>query len=95
MKIGKCSSSKGTWKFTVVVTDFAGNDHTYTPHMLSAAHFPSGVAVNAHDNGQPQARIVGTPGTTDDITVAFNETVNGISDTSAVLHEVVVPRQRS
>jgi len=87
----KCFSEKGVWKADVWVYDAAGNSREYTAGALSTKGWPSKITVNARDNVAPTVTAPDTVAPTDDITLSFSESVNGISTESAPMNRYAYP----
>ena len=76
--VRRCLSSPGTWKAQVVIYDVAGNFRTFNVGRLT---------VRAGDHVAPSVSGPSSVAPTDNLTLQFNENVNGINADSATLRK--------
>lgn len=83
--IARCRSSQGAWTARVFVVDLVGNQKEYTASALASKGWPSKVTVTAGDHVVPTVTGPSSVAPADDVTLQFNEAVNGITADSATL----------
>ena len=72
VNIPRCSES-GTWTASVVLSDIAGNQGTYSAAQLKAKRFSTNLAVKALDIQGPAATVPATVPHTGPLVVTFSE----------------------
>ncbi len=89
--IRKCGSASGDWKGRILVTDLAGNQREYTAAAMAAKGWPSKITVQASDQDPPSVDGPSSVTPTGNITVQFDENVNGINANSVTLRRSNFP----